>query len=89
MGLRDRKKLESHRVSREAASRVFEAQGYDSTTIEQVATFFHYFPDRGDRGLLPRPRRPWSSTRIPRPVGAGRRSWTNGLGTNRSETRSP
>lgn len=55
-GLRERKKIETlHRMQGEAM-RLFEEQGYDETTIEQIAaaagvspsTFYRYFPTKED-----------------------------------------
>jgi AcrR family transcriptional regulator len=55
-GLRERKKLETlHRIQEEAL-RLFDEQGYDATTIEQIAeaagvspsTFYRYFPVKED-----------------------------------------
>jgi AcrR family transcriptional regulator len=54
MNLRERKKLEAWRAVRAAALRLFEDQGYEATTIEQIAaaanvsraTFFNYFASK-------------------------------------------
>ncbi|WP_405484299.1 TetR/AcrR family transcriptional regulator [Streptomyces sp. NBC_00009] len=51
MSLRERKKLATWRAIRTAALRLFEEQGYEATTVEQIvaaanvsrATFFNYF----------------------------------------------
>src|ERR1700721_309262 len=50
--LRERKKLRTHRALADAALRMFAAQGFDRTTLEEVAeaaevsksTFFRFFP---------------------------------------------
>jgi AcrR family transcriptional regulator len=54
MNLRERKKLAAWRAIRAAAMRLFEEQGYEATTIEQIAsaanvsraTFFNYFASK-------------------------------------------
>ena len=55
-GLRERKRIETlHRIQEEAL-RLFDEQGYDATTIEQIAeaagvspsTFYRYFPVKED-----------------------------------------
>lgn len=56
LGLRARKKLERRRCIEAAALDLFEANGYDGTTIEDIAakaniaprTFFYYFPTKED-----------------------------------------
>jgi AcrR family transcriptional regulator len=56
LGLRERKKLKTQRLIQEQALRLFTQQGYDETTIEQIAeaaevspsTFFRYFPTKED-----------------------------------------
>ena len=56
LGLRERKKLKLRRTIRSEALRLFEAQGYEQTTVEQIAeaaetsttTFYRYFPTKED-----------------------------------------
>lgn len=56
LGLRERKKLKTRRAIRAAAFRLFGEQGYEATTVDQIAelaeispsTFFRYFPAKED-----------------------------------------
>ncbi len=53
-GLRERKKAKTKAAIQQHALRLFQAQGYDATTVEQIAeaaeispsTFFRYFPTK-------------------------------------------
>jgi AcrR family transcriptional regulator len=56
VGLRERKKARTKAAIREHAMRLFQKQGYQATTVEQIAeaaevspsTFFRYFPTKED-----------------------------------------
>jgi AcrR family transcriptional regulator len=55
-GLRERKKAKTHATIQAAALELFQRQGYDATTVDQIAdqaevsqsTFFRYFPTKQD-----------------------------------------
>ena len=55
-GLRERKKQKTKAAIQRAAMRLFKKQGYEETTVEQIAaaaeisesTFFNYFPSKED-----------------------------------------
>jgi AcrR family transcriptional regulator len=68
--LRDRHKNQTRRALRDASLRLFARQGYDATTIEEIAekagvstrTFFRYFPNKED--VLYHGERDWVQTVI-------------------------
>ncbi len=59
LGLRERKKARTKATIQHHALRLFQAQGYDATTVEQIAeaaeispsTFFRYFPTKEEVAL--------------------------------------
>jgi AcrR family transcriptional regulator len=59
LGLRERKKLKTRRSIQEHALRLFREQGYEATTVEQIAeaaevspsTFFRYYPTKEETVL--------------------------------------
>ncbi len=61
-GLRERKKLKTKEAIQREALRLFQEQGYEETTIDQIAaaaeispsTFFNYFPSKEDVVLFDR-----------------------------------
>jgi AcrR family transcriptional regulator len=61
-GLRERKKQKTKAAIQREAMRLFQDQGYDETTVEQIAaaaeispsTFFNYFPTKEDVVLFDR-----------------------------------
>ena len=61
-GLRERKKAKTRAAIREHAMRLFTAQGYAATTVDQIAeaadvsqsTFFRYFPTKEDTVVFDR-----------------------------------
>ncbi|MEV6591307.1 TetR/AcrR family transcriptional regulator [Streptomyces acidicola] len=77
MSLRERKKLATWRAIRDAALRLIDEQGYDATTVEQIAaaanisraTFFNYFA--GKEAVVldqdPEERRHWQTLMADRP----------------------
>ena len=78
MTLRERKKLATWRAIQSAALRLFDEQGYEATTVEQIAaaadvsraTFFNYFAGK-DATLLdqdPQERREWQDLMAERPA---------------------
>jgi AcrR family transcriptional regulator len=77
MTLRERKKLATWRAIQSAALQLFDEQGYEATTVEQIAaaanvsraTFFNYFAGK-DAALLdqdPEERREWQDLIAARP----------------------
>jgi len=62
VGLRERKKARTRAAIQDAALRLYLKQGYDATTVEQIAdaaevspsTFFRYFPTKAETVLYDR-----------------------------------
>jgi AcrR family transcriptional regulator len=62
VGLRERKKARTRAAIQDAALRLYLEQGYDATTVEQIAdaaevspsTFFRYFPTKAETALYDR-----------------------------------
>lgn len=78
MNLRERKKLATWRAIQSAALRLFDEQGYEATTVEQIAaaanvsraTFFNYFAGK-DAAVLdqdPEERLDWQALMNDRPA---------------------
>ncbi|MFJ9211412.1 TetR/AcrR family transcriptional regulator [Streptomyces sp. NPDC102264] len=78
MNLRERKKLATWRAIQTAALRLFDEQGYEATTVEQIAeaanvsraTFFNYFAGK-DAAVLdqdPEERLNWQALMAERPA---------------------
>ena len=78
MTLRERKKLATWRAIQASALQLFDEQGYEATTVEQIAaaanvsraTFFNYFAGK-DATLLdqdPQERREWQALIAERPL---------------------
>ncbi|MEV4970715.1 TetR/AcrR family transcriptional regulator [Streptomyces scopuliridis] len=77
--LRERKKLATWRAIRAAALRLFDEEGFEATTVEQIAaaanvsraTFFNYFADK-EAAVFdqdPEERRHWQALMNDRPAG--------------------
>src|SRR6267143_832439 len=76
LGLRERKKLKTREAIQREAMRLFQKNGYEETTIEQIAdaaeispsTFFNYFPTKEDVVLYDRYDPMLASLMLERPV---------------------
>lgn len=83
-GLRERKKIRTREAIRSAAYALIEQQGYDSTTVEQIAeraevspsTVFRYFPTKEDIVVTDEYDEPLLAELAARPAGE---TWTDSV----------